>query len=284
LRDRRGAAVTDLARAQGPVSVTVRYGNRGDAPARDAVLRLWAAPACLAATPPSPARPGPFSLIATAALGTIAPGARGEATLAWPRPSPATPLLAATLDSPDDPLSADEPLPARNNAAILSLATARLAPAGARLALGVTGSGDEDGLVLRAPGAAFLRLVLPCAALPWRRAALHEGAWGQRERPFAGGADERDDPLARQRESVSAEAEVTALTEALGASSLTLAHGLITLTGREAIVLPRLRLADGARLSLSLTAGVGAERLTALLLSGGRRVAACTVQLKRRGR
>ncbi len=284
LRDRRGAAVTDLARAQGPVSVTVRYGNRGDAPAREAVLRLWAAPACLAATPPSPTRPGPFSLIATATLGTIAPGATGEATLAWPRPSPATPLLAATIDSPDDPLSADEPLPARNNTAILSLATARLSPVGARLALGVTGSGDEDGLVLRAPGAGVLRLVLPCAALPWRRASLHEGAWGQRERPFAGGADERDDPLARERETVAGEAEVTALTEALGAASLTLAHGLVTLTGREAIVLPRLRLADGARLSLSLTAGAGAERLTALMLSGGRRVAACTVRLAARGR
>lgn len=283
-RDRRGAAVTDLARAKGPLAVTVRYGNRGDAPARQAVLRLWAAPSCLAATPPSPARPGPFSLIATAHLGTVAAGTEGEVTLAWPRPSPTTPLLAATLDSPDDPLSDAEPLPARNNAAILSLAAARLSPAGARLALGVTGSGDEDGLVLRAPGARFMRLVLPSAALPWRRAALHEGAWGQRERPFCGGADERDDPLARQRESIAGEAEVTALTEALGATSLVLAHGLVTLTGREAIVLPRLRLADGARLSLSLTAGAGAERLTALMLSGGRRVAACTVRLAVRGR
>jgi hypothetical protein len=284
LRDRRGAAVSDLARAQGPVAVTVRYGNRGDAPAHEAVLRLWAAPSCLAATPPSPARPGLFTLIGTARLGTVAAGAVGEVTLAWPRPSPATPLLAATLDSPDDPLSDAEPLPARNNAAILSLATARLSPAGTRLALGVTGSGDEDGLVLRAPGAGFLRLVLPCAAVPWRRAALHEGAWGQRERPFAGGADERDDPIARQRESVAGEAEVTALTEALGATSLTLAHGLVTLTAREALVLPRLRLADGARLSLALTAGRGAERLTALMLSGGRRVAACTVRLAgRRG-
>jgi subtilisin family serine protease len=281
LRDRRGP-VTDLARAEGPVSVTIRYGNRGDAPAREAVLRLWAAPACLAATPPSPARPGPFSLIGTARLGTVAPGATAEATLAWARPAAATPLLAATLDSPDDPLSDAEPLPARNNAAILSLAAARLSPLGARLALGVTGSGDEDGLVLRAPGAAFLRLVLPCAALPWRRASLYESAWGQRERPFAGAADARCDPLAALRESVAGEDAVADLTGALGAASLSLAHGLVTLTGREAIVLPRLRLADGARLSLALTAGRGAERLTALMLSGGRRVAACTVRLRGR--
>lgn len=281
LRDRRGA-VTDLARTQGPVLVTIRYGNRGDAPAREAVLRLWAAPACLAATPPSLAHPGPFSLIGSVRLGTVAPGVEAEASIAWRRPSPATPLLAATLDSPDDPLSGDEPLPARNNAAILSLATARLAPAGARLALGITGSGDEDGLVLRAPGASFLRLVLPCAALPWRRAALHEGAWGQRERPYAGAADERDDPLARARATVTGEAEVTALTEALGASSVTLAHGLVTLVARDAMVLPQLRLAHGARLSLSLTAGGQPERLTALMLSGGRRVAACSVTLKSR--
>jgi subtilisin family serine protease len=279
LADAKGRPVIDLAAAEGPLAVTVRYGNRGDAPARDARLLLWAAPPVLAATPPTRGKPGLFTLIGEATAGEVAPGARAETTIAWPRPDPATPHLLVTLDSPDDPLSTGEPMPARNNAAILSLATARIAASGTRLRLLVTGSEEEDGLVLRAPGARTLRLVLPVQALPLHRAALYEGPWGMRERPFAGTADEALDPALRIRDAAKGEAAVAALTGALGASAFTLAHGIATLEGRDGLVLPRLRLAAGASLALALTAGVGAERLTGLMLSGGRRVAACSVRM-----
>lgn len=280
VRDRNGRPVTSLSRVQPPLFVTVRYGNRGTAPAREAVLRLWAAPPVLAALPPSLEAHDPFRLIDTIALGTVAPGAEAEAVIPWHRPSRTAPLLAATLDSRDDPLSPGEPLPARNNAAILSLAEARLRPGGARLAVRVRGSVEQDGLVLRAPGAAFLRLVLPCAAVPWRRASLYETLSRPRERPHAGARDERCDPLRKHRETVSGEEAVSALTEAMGGHSLSLAHGVVTIEGREAIVLPRLRLAHGAALSLAVEAGLGAQRLTALMLSGGRRVASCGVELR----
>jgi subtilisin family serine protease len=279
LSDEAGAPVTDLAAVRGALTVAVRYANRGDAPARDAVLRLWAGPAGLAATPPSPASPGLRTLIGEAMLGDVPGGARGAATLVWGKPDPAMPVIIATLDSPDDPLSPDEPIPARNNTAVRSLAAARIAPAGTRLRLLVTGSAEEDGLVLRAPGAAFLRLVLPAAALPWRDAALHAGPWGMRERPHAGAGDEALDPVARLRETAKGAGPIEALTEALGAEALALAHGTATIEAREGLVLPRLRIAHGATIALALTAGAGAERLTGLMLSGGRRVAACTVRL-----
>lgn len=277
--DETGAAVDDLASCRGPATVTVRYGNRGDAPARGAVLRLWAAPAALAATPPSPKRQGLFTLIAERVIDEVKPGERSTARLAWPQPDPSTPLLVATLDSPDDPLSVDEPLPARNNAAIRSLANARTAPMGTRLRLLVTGSEDEDGLVLRAPGASFLRLVIPSSALPYRRAGLYAGPWGQRRRPYAGSSDEVLDPVANLRDQVKGERAIEALTETLGATSLGIAHGFATIEGGEAVVLPRLRLAAGATLPLALIAGAGAKRLTGLMLSAGRRVASCSVTM-----
>lgn len=278
--DAEGRAVEDLAAMKGAATVTVRYGNRGGAAARETVLRLWAAPATLAATPPSPKRPGVFSMIGEQRLGTVAPGARGEARIAWAQPDPAMPLLVATLDSPDDPLSEDEPLPARNNAAVLSLAAARIAPMGTRLRLLLTGSEDEDGLVLRAPGASFLRLVLPVSALPYRRASLYAGPWGQRRRPYAGSSDEVLDPVSHLRDQAKGERAIEALTETLGGRSLTLAHGVATIEGGETVVLPRLRLATGATLPLALIAGAGATRLTGLMLSGGRRVASCSVVLE----
>jgi subtilisin family serine protease len=277
--DAKGRQVPDLAAARGPVTITIRYGNRGDAPARDARLSLWAAPPVLSATPPTMARPGLFTRIGEARLGDVPPGARASASIAWEKPDPATPHLVATLDSPDDPLSGDEPMPARNNTAVRSLATARIAQSGTRLRLLVTGSEDEDGLVLRAAGARHLRLVLPAQALPLNRASLYEGPWGMRERPFAGTADEALDPALRTRDAAKGEAAVAALTGALGAHAFTLAHGIATLEGRDGIVLPRLRLAAGASLALALTAGPGAERLTGLMLSGGRRVAACSVRM-----
>jgi subtilisin family serine protease len=284
LLDGAGRAVERIAPGAGPLTGRVRYANRGDRPARDAVLRLWAGPACLNATPPLPGRTHGFVLIGERQLGDVGPGAEAEALLAWPEPDPATPLLVATLDSADDPLSPDEPMPARNNAAVRSFAMARIAPAGTRLAIGVTGSAEEDGLVIRAIGATALRLALPAVALPFHRAALHEGPWGMRERPHAGASDAADDPVSLLNERIEDASRVTLLTEALGADRLRLARGRAILEGRDAIVLPRLRLAAAATIRLAVRAAGGAGAITALLLSGGRRASACTVLLATRER
>jgi subtilisin family serine protease len=279
LLDGAGRAVEAIAPGSGPLTVRVRYGNRGDRPAREAMLRLWAGPACLRATPPVAGRHDAFVQIGERPLDEVPPGAETEALLTWRVPNPATPLLVATLDSPDDPLSADEPMPARNNVAVRSYAMARIAAAGTRLAVAVTGSDEDDGLIVRAIGAATLRLVLPAAALPFHRAALYEGPWGTHERPYAGAADDADDPVRLLHERIEGAAEVTLVTEALGADRLRLAQGRAVLEGRDAIVLPRLRVAAGARIRLAVRATGGAGAITALLLSGGRRAAACTVRL-----
>jgi len=105
-----------------------------------------------------------------------------------------------------------------------------------------------------------------------------------RERPLAGAADESDDPARALAARLSGEAEVTLMTEALGASRCALGHGTARLEGRDGLVLPRLRLARGATVTLAVTARGGAGAITALMLSGGRRVSACTVRLAAPGR
>jgi len=279
LLDGAGRAVERIARGSGPLTARIRYGNRGDRPARGTKLRLWAGPPRLSALPPLEERTRGFTLIGSRALGEVPPGAEAEALLPWPDPDPAAPLLVATLDSEDDPLSAEEPMPARNNVAVRSYAMARLAAAGTRLRVEAVGSAEEDGLVVRAIGAGRLRLALPAAALPVHRAALYEGSWGMRERPFAGASDAMEDPVRRLRERIDGQEEVTLLTEALGADRLALARGTAVLDGRDGIVLPRLRIAAGARIAIAVRATGGAGAISILLLSGGRRAAACTVRL-----
>ena len=185
-------------------------------------------------------------------------------------------MLLAIASCPEDPFDPADTFCAQNNAAALSVAALRQETA---VSLHVLGSEDVDGLKLwhEDRSARLTVLDLPVASLPWRDAAMFQ-ATGMRSRPLHGDDDAAGDPALHHAAQPENKGAITAVTDVIGAQRLKLRNGRVTIEGGAQLLLPRLRIAEGASLTLQVAVSSVAGDLHVLHLSGGRRVGGCTVK------
>lgn len=148
----------------------------------------------------------------------------------------------------------------------------------------VLGSSDEDGLIVTAERfAGEMQMQLPAAALPWRDLGLVEKL-GPRQ---AYGCCRADADPWRKVQATAKEDEIEDRTSVRGAGVVAIADGVATIgfTSKAPVVIPCLRIAEGARLSVSVRIlrlrkqQEGAPELRVLHLSGGRRVGGVTLRV-----
>lgn len=152
----------------------------------------------------------------------------------------------------------------------------------------VRGSAEEDSLIVTAERfAGQLQMQLPAAALPWRDLTLVEKL-GPRQ-PYGCCRDDTD-PW-RKVQVAAKEDEIEDRTSVRAAETLTVSDGVATIgfSTKAPLVIPCLRVADGARLSvavrvLRLRKQEGVPELRVLQLSGGRRVGGVTLQVGKGGK
>jgi hypothetical protein len=128
---------------------------------------------------------------------------------------------------------------------------------------------------------------LPVQSLPWRDLRLLE-KYGRRWSPF--GCDQGLDPLVGVKVQLKGADQVLQHTDIRGAEGLELAEGIATVrgSGKTAIVVPCLRVAEGARMPGAVrVAGRRPERARLVhvaQLSGGIRVGGVTLEFRSRRR
>jgi Subtilase family len=285
LEDRNGAVLDPHRVATGEVvasQVRVHVSNRGGEPARDLRVQAWWAPLGALHPLPDPNEGGGAwqalkgQIENAAQVPGLAPGEISTAVFDFAPPRDASGaviphVLLATAGASADPFDPHDTLCAQNNAAALCVAAAQ---PGGKVDFHIIGSDDVDGLIIWSdePHAPIRIENLPVCALPWRDAGLYE-AGGFNDRPLYGSPKELPDLASTCALDLEGEAAIRDLTEVQGAMQLRHLDGLVSIEGVGRLFVPRLRIAQGARLALTLcSAEHTAGALHLLHLSGGRRV------------
>jgi hypothetical protein len=277
-----------------PTRLRVQVANRGKQPARDATVTVWWAPlGALHPLPDPQAGGGAWRAEEIGQPGDepgnrqtivmVEPGTTAEVVFDWAPPLDQEGrihphVLVATVGNQDDPFDPTDTACAQNNVAALCIAAA----ADGAASFTILGSDDTDGVILWCdnPDGRLRVEGLPVTALPWRDAAMFQRS-GRRSRPLHGAPDAAEDcvlDLSARLEGEQA-AAIPGITDALGAESLILRDGRVTIEAGARLMLPRLRIAAGAALYLRVSARDGGA-IHMMHLSGGRRVGGGTVKVK----
>ncbi len=285
------------------VRVTVR--NRGTQTARNTEAYLyWADPATNIPYPaawqttgiytggPPAGFPNQSNVIVIAQL---AAAASTQLDFAWAPPAPGSNIrgddhfcLIVRLENEIDPsqigVGGWSGISARNNIALRNVHVQPAAGGDAETAFYIVGSDERDSLVVMPDlVGGIVTLHLPVAALPWREARVLEELDGPRT---AYGLRARD-PLRDATRRVKGN-QVELRTEVAGAAAAELERGVATLTlaRGERMVVPHVRILDGARMPVRLRvrgAQIDGRRrfVHVAQLSGGQLMGGVTLELRR---
>lgn len=297
LQDSAGNQLDPAAVAAGqatPTKLRVRLANRGPSSSSDVIVTTWWAP--LGAMHPLPqpgVQRGAWMATGFAVNGQtsnlqrvaeISPDTEFDLVFDWMPPqnndaSGVPHILLAAAHCESDPYDPNDTLCAQNNVCALCVAVAD-DQMSARF--NILGSDDTDGLIIWQdhPDARLRIENLPITALPWRDAEMFQAS-GQRSRPLFGFSNAASDMAIELSATLEHPKAIEQITDVLGADRLVLEGGLATIEGGQRLTLPRLRIAEGAPLTIIVAAVTQARGAIHLLhLSGGRRVGGSTVRFR----